>query len=232
MQRFSHPDPLAEVGNLASSELTPDVGLTRPDVRALVVGPDPLVREGFVARLGSDACGEADSGEDLIVAVATTEANVVLWDLGPNELDDDASFERIEVPVVALSAPGVRASDVLARGASAVLLRNASAGQLRSTVDTVLQGLTVVEPALLATELASEESDASPDLSNMEPLTPRESEVLELMALGLSNKEIAARLDISTHTAKFHIGAILAKLDSSTRTEAVVRAVQRGLVLV
>jgi DNA-binding NarL/FixJ family response regulator len=154
----------------------------------------------------------------------------VLWDLGPSELDDDASFEGIGVPVVALSAPGVRATEVLSRGASAVLLRSASTPALKSAANTVRQGLTVVEPSLLP--LPVDMGEEREDLSNMEPPTPREREVLELMALGLSNKEIAARLEISTHTAKFHIGALLAKLDASTRTEAVVRAVQRGLVLV
>lgn len=86
----------------------------------------------------------------------------------------------------------------------------------------VLAGL--IDGAALAE--ASDHSDAA-----AAPLTPRELEVLTAMADGASNKAIARRLDISFHTAKFHVAAILAKLDADSRTEAVTRAAQLGLVM-
>jgi DNA-binding NarL/FixJ family response regulator len=110
-----------------------------------------------------------------------------------------------------------------------VLRRDTAPDALRSAMATVQFGLRVVEPSLLDLEPPRREEPRVD--TGVDALTPRERDVLDLMATGLSNKQIAARLGISSHTAKFHIGAILAKLGAGTRTEAVVRAVQRGLVL-
>lgn len=220
MQRHSSPDPLDEV----QVEAAP---------RALVVAGDPLVRDGFVHRLEMLAAGEAEASDDLDEAVRSSNANVLLWDLGPGDEQLGVSFDDYDVPVVVLAGPGRRAVEALGRGATAVLARDVSGPALRSALDTVLHGLVVVEPALLQDDLPRTEPDRDdaefPDLPDS--LTPRETEVIELMAAGLSNKQIADRLGISSHTAKFHIGAILAKLGAATRTEAVVRAVQKGLVL-
>ena len=73
---------------------------------------------------------------------------------------------------------------------------------------------------------------AGPFEAEVEPLTPREMEALEMLAEGLSNKQIAARLNISEHTAKFHVNSILSKLHAGTRTEAVIRGIRSGLVKV
>jgi two-component system, NarL family, nitrate/nitrite response regulator NarL len=97
----------------------------------------------------------------------------------------------------------------------------------------VLHGLCVIDrgqvsAAFTATDL---ELETAPPRAVHDSLTAREHEVVQLMAEGLSNKQIADRLGISSHTAKFHVNAVLAKLDASTRTEAVVRALQRGVVM-
>ncbi len=208
--------------------------------RTLVVADDPLVREGFLARLGSEAAGGAMTADDIADAVTQHEADLVLWDLGPSFGGDEAADLRdVGVPVVALSSPRGRASALLARGASGVLLRDISTPALRAALRTVLAGLVVIDPSLLdAAIVGRAEADEAPDhedversLSGADALTAREVEVLELLAAGLSNKQIADRLGISTHTAKFHIGAILSKLGAGTRTEAVVKALQRGLVM-
>jgi two-component system, NarL family, nitrate/nitrite response regulator NarL len=224
MQTHSLADPLLEAG-------LPD------GVRALVVADDPLLRERFVARLGAMAAGHAAAADDLFVAVQRSQANLVVWDLGPGGGADlmDGTFGGLGVPVVALSSQTGSARPLLSAGATAVLRRDGSAEALRSALAPVLHGLVVVDPALdtiaddgFATGRALSSPTAGTDV---EPLTARETEVVELIATGLSNKLIAERLGISAHTVKFHVNAILAKLDVHSRTEAVVRAVQLGVVM-
>lgn len=210
-----------------------------PDVRALVVGDDPLVRQGFVARLADTAAGQASTHEDIADALDDTEANLVLWDLGPRPVAPSPGALDLSVPVVALAPHGTSARDLLAAGAHGVLRRDISTERLVHALGTVLQGLAVIDPVLL-----DERPRAMPGARSgangtgvgaaveVEPLTARETEVLELVAAGLSNKQIAEELGISAHTVKFHVNAILSKLDVHSRTEAVVRAMQLGVVLV
>lgn len=222
MQRYTHPDPLLDAAH-QPGDVFP---------RALVVADDPLVRGGFSALLADSAAGES-AIDDASQAASSSGANVVLWDLGPSDATQSADFgslvAAVDVPVIALGPPGTRALTWLGKGAAAVMRRDADEATLRAAIDSVLHGLTVIEPTLLEPDLESHAS--TQELPEGEAMTPRETEVLELMASGLSNRKIADRLGISTHTAKFHIGAILAKLDADTRTEAVVKAVQRGLVM-
>jgi DNA-binding NarL/FixJ family response regulator len=122
----------------------------------------------------------------------------------------------------------------LSAGARAVLDRSASRNEIIAAVKAVTAGLIVVAPQLLATLF--NEAPFADALSKVNDagharLTPRELEVLVAMADGASNKAIARRLGISFHTAKFHVAAILAKLDADSRTEAVAKAAQLGLVM-
>ena len=107
------------------------------------------------------------------------------------------------------------------RGGLALLPTSASADQVIAAIEATAAGLAVVHPDH-AGSLATRPSD--------DPLTPREREVLHLLAAGLGNKEIAGRLSISDHTAKFHVSQILAKLNAASRAEAVSIAMRRGLV--
>lgn len=217
MQSHSLPDPLLEL---------------QPDVRALVVGDDPLVRQGFVARLADHAAGQASTHEDIPDALDDVEANLVLWDLGPRPVAPSAGALDFTVPVVALVPHGSSARDLLAAGANGVLRRDVSTERLVHALGTVLHGLAVIDPVLLDERGPSAPSARlAPDLE-FEALTARETEVLELVAAGLSNKQIAEELGISAHTVKFHVNAILSKLDVHSRTEAVVKAMQLGVVLV
>jgi DNA-binding NarL/FixJ family response regulator len=122
----------------------------------------------------------------------------------------------------------------LSAGARAVLNRSASRNEIIAAIKAVTAGLVVVAPQLLAT-LFNEAPFADDSFKADDPgharLTPRELEVLAAMADGASNKAIACRLGISFHTAKFHVAAILAKLDADSRTEAVAKAAQLGLVM-
>lgn len=219
MQTHSLPDPLLEL---------------HADVHTLVVGDDPLVRQGFVARLGDAAAGQASASEDIPEALEDTEANIVLWDLGPRPASPGTGALDFAVPLVALAAHGSSAQDLLAAGALGVLRRDVSTERLLRTLGTVKQGLAVIDPVLLddrSPAAAVPPARITADM-DVEPLTARETEVLELVASGLSNKQIADELGISAHTVKFHVNAILGKLDVHSRTEAVVRAMQLGVVLV
>jgi len=118
------------------------------------------------------------------------------------------------------------ALDWLRAGALGALLRSAEAERLVAALRTVATGLGVFDPTLVRSLLSTRAA-----VRDSLQLTPREAEVLRLMAEGLSNKLIADRLKISEHTAKFHVNAILNKLDAETRTEAVVSAARRGLLM-
>ena len=111
--------------------------------------------------------------------------------------------------------------EIIVRGAqraSAQLAADSSASRLRAAVTAVLEGLSV------------RETPWSIDAPEHEPLTPRELEVFELLGKGLSNRDIAGVLGISTHTAKYHVGQILAKVGASTRAEAVSEGLRHGLI--
>ena len=103
--------------------------------------------------------------------------------------------------------------------------------ELAAALEAAMAGLVVVHPSAIAVALPAPSAALSPLAELAEPLTPREREVLEMLASGLVNKEIAAKLSISEHTVKFHVASILGKLGAATRTEAVSLGFRRGLVL-
>ena len=168
-----------------------------------------------VTRAGLEALLQ-DSTEIAIVHSAA-EADVVLLDQLP--------ARRPALPSVIISensAPrGMRA------GAAAALPSSAGPEQIVAAIYAAAAGLAAVPIADAADLFPAPVEEAA-----VEPLTPRELEVLEMLAEGLSNKLIAYRLNISAHTAKFHVNAILAKLGAGTRTEAVMRGIRLGLVKV
>jgi DNA-binding NarL/FixJ family response regulator len=205
------------------------------NVRVLVVADDALARAGLATLLSSQAgctvVGQVGGDSDLVQAVQVYHPDVAIWDLG---MTPAVSLERLDgfrdggVPVVALVPDETAASDAWSAGARGVLLRNAQAGPLVSALKVVAEGLAVFGPELASTLLpARTRSHETP----AEELTPRELQVLQLLAEGQPNKEIARRLGISEHTVKFHVNAILGKLNVQSRTEAVVRATRLGLVL-
>ncbi len=153
-------------------------------------------------------------------------AELMLWDIGPQATPAPHRVVLERIPTLALVRDEETALELLRAGALGVLLRSTEAERLLAALRSVANGLGVFDPALLRTVLAAR---AVPQEGPL--FTPREAEVLSLMAEGLSNKLIADRLKISDHTAKFHVNAILNKLDAETRTEAVVSAARRGLLM-
>jgi DNA-binding NarL/FixJ family response regulator len=130
---------------------------------------------------------------------------------------------------VALVADELAAAYALQRGALGVLSRRADPATLSAAVLAVRLGLCVLD-ADVAEHYLELPRAAPEDDDQADALTARERQVLDLLALGLSNKAIAARLQVSLHTVKFHVNSILAKLGVDSRTGAVARALRRGLV--
>jgi two-component system, NarL family, response regulator YdfI len=122
------------------------------------------------------------------------------------------------------------ANQALRAGVRGILPRDLSAGQLAAALNAVRQGFALLHPVELQFQ-GSGGAGLSEAADLVEALTAREREVLEMLAQGRGNKEIASRLKISEHTVKFHVASILGKLGASTRTEAVSIALRRGLIL-
>jgi two-component system, NarL family, nitrate/nitrite response regulator NarL len=197
-----------------------------PPVPVLVVGDDPLARAGLTALLAGrdDVAVVADVSPD-DAAAASAGAAVALWDLGLGGAAEPVAQGASGLPVVALAPGDAAAAEALRAGAQAVVLRGAPADALGAALVAAARGLAVLDAALARAWLRT--PDTAPAA---EGLTAREREVLALLAEGLANKAIAARLGISEHTAKFHVNAILGKLGVESRAEAIVRAVRLGLV--
>jgi DNA-binding NarL/FixJ family response regulator len=201
-------------------------------VRVLVVGSDPLARSSLAALLGSDPdfalVGEESGAAPL--SKDSARAQVLIWDLGlePRQALDRLRGEHPSTPAVALVPDEATAAQAIAAGASGVLFRYLDRARLFAALRAVIQGLAVLEEPMGRSLLRAR---FEPRPLTEEPLTAREREVLQLLSQGLSNKEIAQRLGISAHTARFHVNAILAKLGAQSRTEAVVQAARRGLVV-
>jgi DNA-binding NarL/FixJ family response regulator len=148
--------------------------------------------------------------------------------------DWQSSHGQIPWAVILDGSDETLASVALRRGASAVLSRSVDRAELLGTIKAVSHGLIVfqrqVADTLLNADLPGNEK-AYLRTERQTSLTPRELEVLTAMADGASNKAIARRLGISFHTVKFHVASILEKLDADSRTEAVMKAAQLGMVM-
>ena len=209
-------------------------------IRTFIVAASPLVRAGLENILAAqrvEVVGAVSSLELLADRLAEGEADVVLVDASGDQFETVlGSIDQLElgseVAVVLLAdrpAPGWVAEAVRA-GIGAILPTGASPEQLVVAMQAAVAGLIVMHrgeadsnfPGALASRPLAE---------LLEPLTRREREVLQMLASGLGNKEIATRLTISEHTVKFHVASILGKLGAASRTEAVALGIRHGLVL-
>lgn len=167
---------------------------------------------------------------NLEIAARVAQADVIVVDVTRDPPKALAEMKALQLkrPLLAL-ANKEQVAEALAAGAQAVIPRDSSAAKLEVAIAAVQKGLTVTEPGWLNAVSSSGGVQAGSNAVD-DNLTPREHEVLILLAEGLSNKQIAAKLTISEHTAKFHVNSILQKMDAQKRVEAVVRAARRGLI--
>jgi NarL family two-component system response regulator YdfI len=209
-------------------------------IRVFIVAVSPLARgglENLLAMRGVSVVGRSASLESLSEQIGDVEPDVVLVDASGDHAEAllDAlvsSNLATETTLLLLSdhpRPGWTA-EALRAGVRAILPSEVSANQLAAALEAAIAGLVVAHPSAIAVALPAPAA-LSPPAELAEPLTPREREVLEMLASGLVNKEIAAKLSISEHTVKFHVASILGKLGAATRTEAVALGFRRGLVL-
>lgn len=205
----------------------------------LVVDDHPVVRDGLVAILSTQSdfavVGEAATGAEALAQVAALQPDVVLLDLEMPELDGVEALRQIRqqhanVRVLVFTAfdTDERIVGAVRAGAQGYLLKGVPRAELFNAIRVMYAGGSLLQP-IVASRLMRQVSQAREDAPPV-TLTPREGEVLQLLARGLQNKEIAAELRISERTVKFHISALLHKFDAGNRTEIVARAAQQGLV--
>ncbi|MBA3394486.1 MAG: response regulator transcription factor [Deltaproteobacteria bacterium] len=200
------------------------IAVTDP-IKVSLLTDDPLLRAGLsslLAQVGSIDVVDKDGAE------------VALWDAGIDASKALARFAELRamtVPVVAVVGDASHVGPALAAGARGVVLRDQVGPGIHAALAAVRSGLTVMDTALAASLVPNQPTRThEASAKGRGELTERERQVVQLLSEGLSNKLIADRLGISDHTAKFHVNGVMMKLGSSTRTEAVVEAMRRGLV--
>lgn len=205
-------------------------------IRILLADDHPVVRDGLAAMLSTQpdfaVVGEAGTGAEAVTEAARLRPDVVLMDLEMPALDGIEAIRRLRtaapaVQVVVLTAfdTDERIVGALQAGAQGYLLKGAPRAEIFAAIRTVAAGGALIPPVVASKLLRQVRAAEHPDA-----LTAREREVLGLVAAGLSNQEIAARLSISERTVKFHVSAVLAKLGAKNRTQAVRLSRERGLL--
>ena len=213
-------------------------------VRVLLVDDDDLMRAGLKAVLSSDArvevVGEAGSGRAAVEQVRALHPDLVLMDVRMPDLDGIAATREVtaassDVKVVILTT--FEQDDyifgALNAGASGFLLKRSGPEELLAAIHTVAAGDSLLSPSVTRTVIDRMARQPTPEIGPsrlLDSLTPREREVLVLLARGLSNSEIAAELVIEESTVKTHVKRILMKLRLRDRIQAVVFAYESGIV--
>ena len=192
-------------------------------IKVALLTDDSLLRAGLsslLAQVGSIDVVDSDAAE------------VALWDAGNDAsktLARLAELRTMQMPVVAVVGDPAHTAPAIAAGARGVVLRDQVGPGIHAALAAVRSGLTVMDTQLANTLVPTQPIREHAPKGKGE-LTERERQVVQLLSEGLSNKLIADRLGISDHTAKFHVNGVMMKLGASTRTEAVVEAMRRGLI--
>lgn len=212
-------------------------------IRVVIADDQAMVRAGFAALLGAqediEVVGQAENGQRALEECARTTPDVVLMDVRMPVLDGLEATRRLlaepsEVRVLMLTTFDIDdyVYAALRAGASGFLLKDATQAELVAAVRVVASGDALLAPTITR-RLIARFAGQPPIVGSppaLDPLTPREREVLVLIARGLANKEIAAELVLAEQTVKTHVGHILSKLGLRDRAQAVVVAYETGLV--
>jgi DNA-binding NarL/FixJ family response regulator len=210
-------------------------------IRVLIVDDHAVVREGLRAFLelqeGLEVVGEAADGEEAIATAGRLRPDVILMDLVMPRLDGVGAMRglRARLPdarVIVLTSflDDERLLPAIQAGAAGYLLKDVEPAELARAIRAANAGEAIIDPSVAARLVRAIADGVRPAGEELERLTPREREVLELLAQGRSNKRIAFELGISEKTVKTHVGHLFEKLGVTDRTQAALLAVQRGLV--
>ena len=212
-------------------------------IRIMIVDDHTVVRDGLSAMLGRQqdfaVVGEAQNGLEAIEKTRELRPDVILMDLRMPELTGVEAMRRIreddpDAKFIVLTTfdSDEYIFDAIEAGAKGYLLKDASREDLFQAVRAVHRGESLIEPGVAAKILdrLAQLSRQSAEPKSIDVLSERELEVLQLMAKGSANKEIAASLSISESTVKTHVANIFQKLEVNHRTEAVTQALQKGII--
>jgi DNA-binding NarL/FixJ family response regulator len=213
-----------------------------PTTRVLLVDDEGLIRAGMRAIIDAEpdltVVGEADDGRKVVSLVRDLRPDVVLMDVRMPDMDGIEAtrevVERIDEPpkvlVVTTFENDEYVYDALRAGANGFLLKRARPDDVVHAIRLLAGGESLLFPEAIRGLAAAHAPRRQSDLVTKAQLTERESEVLRLMATGLSNAEMAADLYVSLETVKTHVGNVLAKLHARDRTQAVITAYETGFI--
>jgi two-component system, NarL family, response regulator YdfI len=214
-------------------------------IRTLVAASSPVVRAGLEAlltRSASVAVVAVTSGDTLADDIEAHEPQVVLYAVDVHDgasahvasrvtLSPDAESRTPAFVLLAETPSASWVAEALRGGARGVLPNDATPDEIVAALEAAAVGLVTLPADVAADLVAASRPPARQPVASTQPLTRREIEVLGMLAEGLANKNIAARLGISEHTVKTHVASILTKLDAFSRAEAVAIGARQGLIL-
>ena len=218
--------------------------MSEPKIRVLAADDQRVVREGLAMLLGLlpdvEVAGTAADGEEVLALAAELKPDVILMDLRMPRMDGVEATRRlrerdpaVKVVVLTTYADDRSVIDALRAGALGYLTKDAGAAEIQQALHRVADGQAALDPAVqrhLVEAIADGVPSGPATASLPAGLTPREAEVLTLIAAGLSNTEIAERLVVSEATVKSHVNHMLAKIGARDRAQAVGYAYRHGLV--
>ena len=200
-------------------------------IQLAIIAADPLARAGLASRFADESEVQVISQRSPLEVESITAdgpVDVAIWDIGWGSADSMPDLTELGVPTLVLIPEIEDVVTAVAAGAKGVLARSADVEKMMAAVQALASGLAVVAPTYL--DELWRNRPLTPRFTLADPLTTREQAVLNLVAEGLTNRAIAHQLTISEHTVKFHVNAIMTKLDAQSRTEAVVQATRAGLI--
>ncbi len=214
--------------------------MTQAPIRVLIVDDHTIVRKGIRALLaeieGIEVVGEADNGQEAIAQAGTLHPDVILMDLAMPKMDGIEATRQIKtsrpesrILVMTSFAADDKVFPAIKAGALGYLLKESTPEDLVQAIHQIYRGESSLHPTIARKVL--QEITHPPDRPpTPNPLTEREEEVLRLVAQGLSNQDIAKKLNISDPTVRTHVSNIMSKLHLATRIQAALYALREGLV--